>query len=521
LRPDGIKERHVTSPTSFFWSGCSSDSEEGNKPSLLSPFSPSDTAEARQKREEMPLFTTLPGHGVTTYSLVPEDRSIDVEDESTVATGRDEYKEGDVRSTTEGSTNGFYLPETDDLRALATEIQASHYSRNPIYRAAMHQIAEVRHEANSWAHTVAALHVESTNPCAWLNKTWGPPIRDRAGKILLKLAHADETRHPSLVGALTSTYGGHKRHSDSELSQSRAVKKPKKKHKRYTWPADAGARHQQPLNDLHTAAGKGPSKSSNIKTGRKVVLLPPKPPLCDDGCANCAKKASKSSKWACHKCYRFSYRSAECRNNCKGQYCCEGCLDDAGDTLIPSMADARRCLQLEADPGHKSKVHANNETAGKDNTEPRLSSRAANEQVQAMQQIERKRLKGALNDFVAAHVIINWQISRNGRVLQYGVQNVETGRQTWCNAFDLRGAKWDKKMAAFWKADENARVRDILENPDGEHRIEPGPFGQFICRADIIDDRAIMFEIRDFERAAEEDFGEEEYWFEAQQVGTS
>jgi len=469
----------------------------------------------------MPLFTTLPGHGVTTYSLVPEDRSIDVEDESTVATGRYEYKEGDIRPTTEGSTNGFYLPETDDLGALATEIQASHYNRNPVYRAAMHQIAEVRHEANSWAHTVAALHVESTNPCAWLNETWGPPIRDHAGKILLKLAHAEETRHPSRVGALTSTYGGHKRHSDSELSQSRAAKKPKKKHKRYTWPADAGTSPQRPVQDLHTDAEKIPPRSSKIKTGRKVVLLPPKPLRCDDGCANCAKKVSKSSRWACHKCYRLSYCSAECRNDCTGQYCCEGCLDDAGNALIPSTADASRCPQLEADPGHKSNGRANNETAGDDNSKHRLSSRATNEQVQAMQRIERNKLKGALDKFVAAHVITNWQISSNGRVLQYGIQNIETWRQTWCDAVDLRGAQWDKKTAAFWRNDDNAKVREVLEDPDGERRMEPGPFGQFICRADIIDDRAIMFEIRDFERAAEEDYGEEEYWFEAQQVGTS
>lgn len=440
-----------------------------------------------------------------------------------------------IRIVTEGSTNGHYLQDRVDFQFLAKEVAKSDYIERGDYRVTLDKLNAIRAARNTWAWTAGGLQKAVGNPSPWLNETWGPPIKDASGNIVEPPELDDEPDHPSHIGRLSAQYSGRKRHSNGPLPGKPPRKQLKKKHKRYTWPANSEIECVRP-DFLDRVNAIEDIKSKHQK--RQLIIHPPKPKEPTDRvCTRCGKKCYRQLMLACPQCFRMVYCSLRCREKRDRAFCSQNCeeenslrsddqellhvLDPASYDSSSSTSSGDGAIGEDelSTASDSPRDGASNEGVDRDSTLG-VSASEIEEQVKAIEEFERGKRQRELHEQIDDLEIADYRIIHKGRTLQYEIVNTKDSVRRWLDATDLHAPEWTKKMSDFWyNNSDNATTRRFLEDPDGDKGFEPAPFGRFILKAEFSRERDIVFDLRAFERATPEGWEDREYWFTSHELG--
>lgn len=204
----------------------------------------------------------------------------------------------------------------------------------------------------------------------------------------------------------------------------------------------------------------------------------------DQTCTNCTDRILDLCRIAqiCLKCGRFAFCGAACQEANAGWNCNDTCRPDAPDA---SANDAIRLSPTASSP-------------------PVIASFSKAPPAALTHKTTGIRPDG--------YEIIDFRIFFDASTLQYQLeQNSSPRSRCWVNAETLFGNAWTKKMEDFWFLDiPRCDRRDCHEDPDGIcnevdsrdpelPRVEPGPFGRFVLRMQIEDERILAFDVRENE----------------------
>lgn len=161
----------------------------------------------RRRRSRTPAFEPdLPGHGETTYMAVPEDRSLVVEDGSQLyPVQREQSRTGRYRLFV-GSRNGHYLADYHHEKKFEEIKRSKQLDEWDKPEDKQIQDFGAKHDVSPrWDKKWATQHGNASDPCTWMNETWGPEIRDYEPE---ERPMGRRGTHPSMTGKLNAQYNG-------------------------------------------------------------------------------------------------------------------------------------------------------------------------------------------------------------------------------------------------------------------------------------------------------------------------
>ena len=317
------------------------------------------------------------------------------------------------------------------------------------------------------------------NRSEWMNETWGPPIKDQNGKPAKRYTAGtgDGQKNSSQLQRLTPQYSRRKRRGNTPPDDLPPKKKLKKAHKKFTAPL----------------SGEGQ---------KKLVLLPPKPPVPDGrSCVRCKGLSRSFGRLTeCFKCHRAAFCGNRCRSKQGERSCSSLC---ASETLSNHQAEDEAIWSGLAAVSniHKTDVDMKDtsESSGKEDSDSDSTPSPDSDEDGELRFEEAEGWN-----------IINFEISKNGRLLNYVLQCVETAHPSLYAAEYMFGREWDEKIFWFWRYNKDAaRRRAAMEKPFGN--VEKAPdslFGKYILSARFDDDRHLDFNTRDIEGREPDEDGE-------------
>ncbi|KAK5174960.1 uncharacterized protein LTR77_000096 [Saxophila tyrrhenica] len=237
-------------------------------PNLVPVNEPSERPEARLMRRLMPQLRPFnPKHGITTYSLIPDDRQTEIDGVARPLWGI-LGNMGDRLA--EGSTNGNYLLERRELIQHWQRMQRQGFQEYEFFQYAVYVLKQIEADKRGTIDRMLDM-----------TDTWGGPVRDKKGKIVERVARDAINRHPSDVGSLTPRYKGMSppKRGPSGSSQREGLYKKvlKKEHKKFTSPQTSEDDHGEARYQVD-----GPATPCPPKKKRLVIHGPRKPKTDED-----------------------------------------------------------------------------------------------------------------------------------------------------------------------------------------------------------------------------------------------
>jgi hypothetical protein len=287
----------------------------------------------------------------------------------------------------------------------------------------------------------------------------------------------DGRRNSSQLQKLTPQYSRRKRRGNTPPDDLPPKKKLKKTHKKFT------------------AALSGEGE-------KKLVLLPPKPPVPDGrSCVRCGGLSRSFGRLAeCFKCHRPAFCGHECRAKQAERPCSSSC---ASETHPNHHAEDEG---ISSGPAASSNIDKT-DFAKEDEFR---SSGESDSDSDATPSPDRDEFGEPIFMEAGDWDIIDFEISKSGRLLYYVLQSPSTAGTTSYAAEYMFGREWDKTIFRFWLYNKDAAKRRAgIERPFGNVDQEPGSrFGRFIWSARFDDNRYIDFNTRDFEQREQDEDGE-------------
>lgn len=280
---------------------------------------------------------------------------------------------------------------------------------------------------------------------------------------------------------------------------------------------------------------------------RNLVIIPSKPWKPKDGvCSRCNNAVEPARMTTCLSCYRLAYCGQVCRKKQEGRFCSQICeeemMDPSNDAedSPPDNESPSRSISPESSHLDNLTLYLDNDDNDDENTDTiatvtdiemqeiwHLAKEDLEAQKLALATFERrKHLTHLLTTEIPSLRIIDSKLADRGRTLLYAVLNTSTqtfgGEPSvqWIRAVDLQGEAWTAKMRDFFYGHPvSAARRRRLENPFGDDVREPGPFSRCILRMKLVEERVVLFNVREFERGPARGRRSEDYWFGAVELG--
>ncbi len=261
------------------------DEDEPPIPNLIPDTSPSDTREARLVRQILPFLT--PGspqqHGAATYGDVPRDRQIELFGEDSVHPLWGILNNTEERAA-QGSTNGFYLQDRNELIGLWKEIRLRKLDFDEVFRGFVEIQKEVEDEKVDAVNRFLRLAQESIIDTEYMDETWGGPVTDfETGRVVDDVATYQRGRHPSGARSLTPQYKNMSPTRDNKEKRVRSVGCASDWLRKVVLENETRKSQspQEPRNESGVADSQDDAKES-VRKKPKLTLHGPRKPDQDD-----------------------------------------------------------------------------------------------------------------------------------------------------------------------------------------------------------------------------------------------
>nr|POE90652.1 hypothetical protein CFP56_60265 [Quercus suber] len=378
--------------------------------------------------------------------------------------GPDEEDRGDPDRFVDGSTAGQCLYE-----------ETKHYEQfagvpnRDCYTGPMVKGRSPHDPDLSWTmKSVGYMRESICNPSSWMNETWGPAIHDprpprtREEFLPFVLRRSGRYGHPSATRRPSAQYGGAQTKGKDEMAVSPQLSIPS-----CCLPGRVEVKEMS-------------SESSDEQSPLRFPLF----------------SHERSGRLRCARCTKVEDRMDECFFPCtsckKVAYCTSSCEEEDESDHKP-FCEALRAL--------------GNKTARRDLM---LSGRRMTGVENECSDIsdDDDSQEDTLMDFGDTDATSTTHPIRGFRIyaLRFVEFRVDYGyASVWKNAEELSGAAWTSEIEIFWAtAPSAARYRELLDSPDGEHSdLEPGPYGRYVLHAVLEESRRFLFDVREFQSAAD------------------